>query len=259
MTIHGLEAFHGEVDAEVFAVKFSAFMKGLAESDEEANGSRAHKFVLTDLRKNTATAELIERRIRATEAPLNSGIAFYAYGIEEIRANSPRARHLPKALVESVVALGNGVSKKFEFGELKMPDGSILLLDAFLEERAKHVLADIKNKSTDLGLFQGIAFGSFDGVLKAVDFQQDTKRGTIRLSAGGLPVACNITDVSIDEVRSALDQRARFYGRASYGGSSPLPKMLDVRKIEVIEGGLGLSRWRGAFDIQIDEGGWSDS
>lgn len=258
MTIHGLEAFHGEVDAEVFAVKFSAFMKGLAESDEEANGSRSHKFVLTDLRKNTATAELIERKMRATDVPLASGIAYYADGIAEIRANSPRARLLPKALVESVVALGSGVKKKFEFGEIKMPDGKVLLLDAFLEERARRVLADIKSKSDDFGLFEGIAFGSFDGVLKAVDFQQDTKRGTIRLSAGGLALTCNITDVSIDEVRSALDQRARFYGRASYVSSDPLPKLLDVRRIEIIDDGLGLSRWRGSFNIPIEEDGWGD-
>lgn len=258
LTIHGLQAFGGEIDAEVFAEKFTAFLKGLASSDEAANGAKVLKFILSDLRKNTATAVLSERQAKPTSEPINSGIDFFADSLSLIRENSPKARRLPKLLVEQVVLLNKGVTKRFEFGEIKFRDREPLLLDKFLEERAKRVLSDIKDAETNLGFYAGDVYASFDGVLKAVDFQTAAKRGTLRLSIGEVPILCNLSGVDIKDVREALDQRARFYGRAAYDSGHPFPTMFDVTKIEVIPDGSGLQGWRGSFAGLNDDAGWGN-
>ncbi|MCF6367245.1 hypothetical protein [Rhizobium halophilum] len=257
LTIHGLAAFHGEVDGEVFAEKFSAFMRGLASADEAANGERQHKFILTDLRKNTATAELLERQTKTSDDSF-SGVAFFVEGVEEIRANSRKARSLPLKFVENVVALNKGVGRRFEVGELKLPHRPPVMLDQFLERRAKQVLEAIRKQGSEVGRFEGVTFGSFDGMLRAVDYQRETKSGVIWLTAGGRPLKCNITAVKLDDITAALEKRAIFFGAAHYDGVKPLPVMLDVTRIRVLDNGMGLARWRGAFDLDNDEQTWSE-
>jgi hypothetical protein len=51
LTLHGLDQHNQDVDGEVFARKFTAFMRGLGKSDAFANEGRWHKFLISDLRK----------------------------------------------------------------------------------------------------------------------------------------------------------------------------------------------------------------
>src|SRR6185312_9623263 len=142
LTIHGLADFHGEVDGEVFAEKFGAFMRGLGLADEIANGERRHKFVITDLVKNTATARLAEYQTKSGGPATRSGVGAYEGAVDEIRRNTATARLLPMEFVRSVVALNRGVGQRFELGEIKFTD-NVIRIDAFLAEQAERVLADI--------------------------------------------------------------------------------------------------------------------
>lgn len=259
LTIHGLVAFNDEVDGEVFAEKFSAFMKGLASSDEAANGERRHKFVISDLRKNTATAAISERPIKSVQG-MQSGAEYYERSLEEIRQDSPAARLLPTSVVKSIASVSKGASEKFEFGEVKIGEDKIIRLDAFLFERAERVLADIKRKSASPFAYRGGAFSSFSGVLRAIDYQPTMKRGTIRLSAGDVPITCNIGKVPIEHIKEAIERPAVFYGLAHYDGISNLPTLFDIQFIELPNPGKGLARWGGKFSIsQDDEERWDSN
>jgi hypothetical protein len=258
LTIHGLEAFHGDVDGEVFAEKFSAFIHGLAAADKAANGERRHKFVISDLVKNTATATVSERGYKSGVFS-RSGIAFYEAGLDEIRLDTPAARLLPLELVQSVATLNRGVHKKFEFGEIKGEGANVIRIDSFLASQAERVLADIKRKDPVQLTFAGTAYGSFDGIMKAVDFQPAMKRGVLWLSAGGMPIQCNITNVALEDVRAAVESRCVVYGLAHYDGKSGLPKLLDIHKVEVIASAGSISQWRGAFEFDdSDVESWGD-
>lgn len=259
LTIHGLEAFHGDVDGEVFAEKFSAFIHGLAIADRAANGERRHKFVIADLVKNTATATVSERTYRSG-APTRSGIAYYEAGLDDIRLDTPAARLLPVELVKSIATLNRGVHEKFEFGEIKGEGAHVIRIDRFLAEKAEKVLADIK-RSDQLNLtFEGTAYGSFDGTMKAVDFQPAMKRGVLWLSAGGAPIVCNITHLALDDVRSAVERRCVVYGLAHYDGKSGLPRLIDIHKVEVVAAAGALNHWRGTFELDRDSADetWGD-
>jgi hypothetical protein len=259
LTIHGLVEFNDQVDGEVFAEKFSAFMKGLAIADETANGERMHKFVIAGLKKNTATAEVAEYEFRASPTR-QSGFDYYHNAVEEIRRDSATARLLPPELVKTVVTLNKGARKRFEFGEIKFDrTADVIRLDPFLAAKAESVLADIRKQNAGALAFEGVAYGSFDGVLRAVDFQPTMKRGVLRLTAGGLPIICNITHTALDDVKDALEKRAIVYGLAHYDGQG-LPRLLDIQKIDVLGAPGDLGRWRGAFDFpdnEIEEG-WGE-
>lgn len=253
LTIHGLADFNGEVDGEVFAEKFSAFIKGLAISDETANGERRHKFVIAALIKNTATASIAEYQTKSGGHPTHSGIDYYEAGVEEVRLDSPAARLLPLELVRTIVTLNKGVGQRFEFGEIKAETGKVIRIDKYLADRAERVLADMRRKEGAALAFEGTAYGSFDGVLRAVDFQPTMKRGTLRLTAGDLPIVCNITHVSLEEITASLEKRAVVYGLAHYDGKGGLPKLLDIQRIEVMSATGDLNRWRGAFEVPSDQ------
>lgn len=256
LTIHGLVEFHGEVDGEVFAEKFSAFIKGLTVSDEAANGERHHKFIVADLKKNTATATVAERPFRTGEA-VQSSVDYFEAGINEIRADSAVARTLPETFVRSIVRLNRDVAKRFEFGEIKRGTGTVIAIDTFLADRAERVLEDIQRRAKEALSFKGKAFGAFEGLLRAVDYQPVIKTGILRLAAGGKPIKCNIGNVDVDIVANALEKRATIYGLAHYDGKTGLPALIDVHRIEVFETGQGLKRWRGVFDIEVES--WGDA
>jgi hypothetical protein len=258
LTIHGLVDFHGEVDGEVFAEKLSAFIRGLAIADTAANGERRHKFFVADLVKNTATASLQERLFR-TGAENHSGIEYFGEGVDQIRGDSQSARLLPEKFVSEIVKLNRDAEKKFQFGEIKRENGEVIRIDQFLAERAERVLKDIK-RAEEIGVeFEGVAYGSFDGVLKAIDFQPEMKRGVLWLSAGGRPINCNITNLALDDVTAAVEKRCVVYGLAHYDRKSKLPRLIDIQKVELVPQHNGdLARWRGAFLIEPQSDNWGD-
>ncbi|KPL53608.1 hypothetical protein ABB55_16455 [Prosthecomicrobium hirschii] len=260
LTIHGLDTHNQDVDGEVFAKKFSAFLKALAAADIAANGKRRHKFMVSALAKNTATAAVRERI--AVHGPVpGSSVAYCADGITAIYEDRPSARRLPKDFLKPIAALNSGVGETFAFGELKFDAGTVVRIDDFLRRRAEAILEEVERaESRQERLFKGMAFGSFDGVLKLVDLRGDTKRAKLTLSAGGREIDCNVDEVEVEKLRSALDHRAMVLGMAHYNGESGLPVRLDVRDVMLAKPEPDLSRWRGAFSISAgdDDESWGD-
>lgn len=259
LTIHGLQAHNEAVDGEVFAEKLKAFLTALAIADSTANGTRRHKFMISALEKNTATASFKEHLAFNGPPPLSS-VSFYEDGLNKIYTANPAARSLPKNFVKQVAILNRGVGKTFDFGEVKFSKSNVVRIDDHMRHQAVTLLNALDRIEKDASTyFKGSAFVSFDGVLKAVDLRGDIKTALLILTAGGAQIACNITDIDSDQLREALDKRATVNGLAQYRGESGLPSRIDVRDVKVIADGCGLGRWRGAFAVETrdDELEWS--
>ncbi|WP_404289311.1 hypothetical protein ACD578_24530 [Microvirga sp. RSM25] len=249
LTIHGLDAFNRDVDGEVFAEKFTAFMKALAAADTAANGKRRHKFLISGLVKNTATASVREQVASAGEVP-DSSLFYYKKGLRAIHEDSPAARRLPADFIRPIAKLNRGVGDRFEFGEVKFSGGEVIRIDAFLQKRAEKILAEVERlEKSQETFFKGQAYGAFDGFLKTVDLRGDAKRAFLILSAGNLQIDCSVDHIEVERLRSALDQRAMVYGLAFYDGESGLPAKIEVRDIQLLKDQPDLGRWRGAFAV----------
>ena len=254
------------VDGEVFARKFAAFMRGLGKSDAAINNGRRHKFLIRDLHRGSATATVREQ-VAKRGAAVQSGIGYYLDGISSIYADATRARAIPRGIVQDIASLPKGAGHTFSFAEVKGTPANddttptITRIDEFLENRARRVLQDvISGTPASMRSFEGTAYSSFDGVLKAVDLRGEMQKAVLLLSAGGKPIECIVNTVEVTKLGDALDQRVIVYGLAHYDRNSGLPARLDVRDMQIIKEGNGLSRWKGAFDIppnDYDRNGWN--
>jgi hypothetical protein len=254
LTLHGMDSFNDDVDAVVFAQKLKVFLQGIRDADRAANGKPRHRLFLTELRKNTATASVREQ-VTVHGPPPASAMRFYSHAVDAIYNKRPEARHLPPRLIDNVVKLNRGAGHSFAFGELKSTAGQLVRLDSYLGNTASSLLTEIANENKvapepERG-FTGFAYGSFDGVLKAVDLRGEVKQGKLILTAGGKEIECTLNNLSSDELRIALDTRVMAYGRAHYDGTSGLPVRLDIAKADPVGTShvADLSRWGGAFAI----------
>lgn len=249
LTLHGLDEYNHAVDAEVFARKFAAFMKGLAVADEVANGGRCHKYLISDLKKNTATAKVHEQLV-VPQVQAASGIQYYTDGLKHIARRNPERRLLPDSFIKATVSLSKDVGKHFRYAEVKLGDDVLAVVD---DEFLNCALEAQSIKANDNELlsrrYKGSAFGSFDGVLELVDIRHGSRKAKLTLTAGGLEIECQVGALDLEDIRPALGQRSMIFGLAKYDGTKPLPVSLDARKIEVIKTDGDLARWRGQFLI----------
>lgn len=258
LTLYGLEAFNRLVDGEVFARKFFKFMQGLAEADKAANGTRALKYLITDLNRNTATAKVREQEARQDVARINSGIQFYATGLQHIYEDSVVARSLPSKFVKYIIDVANEAGKTFEKAEIKRSTVAVPL-DADLEKKARSVLHDIhRARAGTVPLYQGIAHGSLDGTLLLLDALGGGQKAVLQLTAGGRRVDCDLQMIERDKAADAYRRRCTVYGVLHYDGVNPLPTKIDATDVVPVDPGQGLARWMGAFERgEADD--WNES
>ncbi|WP_158930007.1 hypothetical protein [Acidisphaera sp. S103] len=251
LTLHGLEEYNHEVDGEVFARKLTAFLKGIRLSDKAVNGRRRHKLLLTDLRKNTATASVREQVYVLGPSP-GSGMEFFEDAVQAVFDNRPSARQLPLPVVREIAAMNHGSGHSFAFAELKSTTGNVIRLDEALAKRARSLVLEMEARREGRDVrFTGVAYGSFDGKLEEVDLRGDLWKGILVLSAGGKQIECTVSALEMPDIRLALKRRVVAYGRAHYGGASGLPERLEIISVKPVksQGEGNLARWRGAFDI----------
>jgi len=260
LTLHGLDAFNKDVDGEVFARKLFKFMQGLAAADEAANGKRRHKFLIADLKKNTATAAVREQTVVGFEEA-ESSFNFYEDGLSAIYEDAARARDLPHKFVKYVLDINKDVGADFVRGEIKRQStGKVIHIDEFLEQRARKVLDDINRRTTGaLPLYRGIAHGQFDGVLQVLDSREGQDRAVLVLTAGGKQVSCAISQAPEEQLRAAWKRRCLVYGVAHYNGESGLPARIDITHVEPIDHDVPpITQWKGAFDLPLpDDDNWN--
>jgi len=248
LTIHGLDADNKLVRAEVFAQKLSAFLRGLKFSDQFANGTRHHEFVIEDLQKHSAFVCVREKQ-RTTTPPIHSSIATYENAVRAIYDGQSGLTRYPPKLVKTFTELSRGSSETFQHGEIAS-DSNILRIDDYLlrqTTRALQTIAHPDTKPSNVLLFRGIANGTFDGTLRVMDSRGNLLRATLVTTAGEKEIDCVVKKDLVRNFADAFDQRVRLEGTAHYDGEHALPIRVDARAVRRVKRDADLSRWRGAF------------
>ena len=96
--------------------------------------------------------------------------------------------------------------------------------------------------------FVGVAYGSFDGTIRAVDLRGALPEVKFVLTAGGKQIDCVFRGSDVEVLCQALNQRVRVTGRATYDGRSGLPRRIDHPSIVILNEPTDFSSWRGAFE-----------
>jgi hypothetical protein len=247
LKVHGLtEADHGRVAGRVFADKLKQVVQALEEADRLANGKIVHEYVLASMHMSEPTAVLAERLVSARGGI--SAIPIFNEAFEAIKANDRRVLDLAP-VIKRVQSLTVGVNKKFGFAEIRTSE-NVFRIDDFLKRRA----VDARRKSVGVW-FDGIAYGSFDGVLRFVDLRGSLPEIKLTLTAGGKEIDCVCRREDIDSLGEVLDRRVRVSGRAIYTSSSPLPMRVEVQSIEPVVRKNDFSKWLGSFE-PFDQSDW---
>jgi hypothetical protein len=249
LTIHGLEAENKLVRADVFSRKLQAFLAGLGEADKFANGKRLHRFMIEDLKAGSAVVKVRERQSTRTY-PKASGVEAYERAVKAVYNGERAVERLPARLVAHINDLSAGATKQFAHGEVAFdkPE-NVVRIDEFLQKQSIRAQNAIKAAETGARdpYFQGIAFGSFDGVLKVIDARGQTIRAKLVTTAGGVEIDCVVNRGQVDEAAANFDRRVRVEGTAHYDAQHPLPVRVDVLDIAPVKAAADLKRWRGAF------------
>ena len=259
LTIHGLDGDNKLVRADVFSRKLRAFLAGLAEADKFVNdGKRAHRFMIEDMKKSSAQIRVREKQ-STREHPKASGVAGYERALRAVYNGDRSVERLPKRLVTTIRGLTTGAEKDFAHGEVAFdtPD-NVIRIDDFLRKQSERArdLVGAAVAGARVPYFQGIAIGSFDGVLKVIDSRGQTIRATLITTAGAIEIDCIVNPVQLADFKRNFDSRVRIEGMAHYDADHPLPLRVDVHSITLVKAEADLVRWRGAIrrDTSQSEG-----
>jgi hypothetical protein len=248
LTIHGLDGDNKLVRADVFARKLRALLAGLAEADKLVNGRRAHRFMIEDLKKSSAEIRIREKQA-TRQLPMASGVRAFESALKAVYNGDRSIERLPKKLVTSIGGLSVGAERDFAHGEVAFHgQDNVVRIDDFLRrqsEKAQTIVA--QNNAAQDAYYQGIAIGSFDGVLKLIDSRGQTIRAKLITTAGSVEIDCIVNRAQLDEFTDNFDRRVRIEGTAHYEAERPLPIRVDVRGITPVKVDADLTRWRGAF------------
>ncbi|GAO39185.1 hypothetical protein SCH01S_28_00440 [Sphingomonas changbaiensis NBRC 104936] len=243
LKIHGLTTEdHGRVPARVFANKLKQLVSALEAADKIANGEIKHAYVLANMHMSEPTAILKEMPLTEMDVQQRlSAVPVFHDAVEGIKARDGRVQRLA-TVVKHVSLLTSGTADKFGFAEVRTGDDNVVRIDDFLRKRAQAA-----RKVAGEQYFDGVVFGTFDGLLDYVDIRGSLPQIKLTLSAGAKEIDCICRREDIDALGEALHRRVRVTGRAIYSGTSPLPMRVEVTHVERVKDGGDFSRWRGSF------------
>jgi hypothetical protein len=216
------------------------------------NGKASHDYVITDLKMGSALVELREQQIAPPSLMLRgTGISAFDDCMDAIRIGSiERAQEFGRC-PNYVSQLARGSGHRFGYAELWVDREPPVRVDEFLLEQTRKVIDRpelIKAMAASQKWYEGIALGSFDGVVKGVDLRGALPEVKLILTAGEKEIDCIFRNVEMDRIREALDRRVRVEGTAHYDGNSGLPRRLEVSSINTVSEPGNFSRWKGAFE-----------
>lgn len=252
LKLFGLEQ-RGEKDvrADVFAKKISDLVKALKAADRQENGKKTHDFFITDLQHSSAYATVSERLVDPFHPATASSVCTLHSVAKSVRDGSGIPKGTDLVIAKTISAIGKGADKSFSHGEIGIvgDKSSVVRIDTHFARRADRALADFNTNDNVVPLFEGVAFGTFDGVLKEVDLRGTIARAKLILEIGGIEIDCTCNSITVDNLREALDQRVTITGAAHYSGQSRLPEQVEIKRIDPLGKSGNLAKWRGQFDL----------
>ena len=241
LKLHGLTAEdHGRVPGRLFATKLTQLIGALEAADTIANGDSIHDYVLENLHMSEPTA-ILKEIPRDTDRAGDSGIPVFNDAVDSIKTHDTSRIIRLAPVVKRISALTGGAESRFGFAEIRTGN-EVVRVDEFLRKRALAA-----KRGTKGPWYEGVAFGSFDGVLEYVDARGTVPLVKLTLSAGGKEIDCVCRRENIDALGAALSHRVRVHGKCIYTSASPLPLRVEVTSIEPIKQEGDLTRWVGTF------------
>lgn len=265
--VHGPDTATDEVTAGVFSRQLSTLYRALRAADKSINGRVVHDYIIANLSSSAPTALLAERPIPKfldQLSALHSGIDAFEDCIDAITIGSNERANRYEQCVKQVAKFA-----RIGYSEVWFGDEKVRRVDQFLTERAREIVEArpmlayatqvLTYDAPQRQWYKGAADGSFDGTVKAADLRGALPQITLVLTAGGAQIECICRADDIEVIRSALDRRARVYGRAIYDGTSGLPRRIEVRRIDIVASRYDFLRWKGSFEPLDLDPDWVDS
>jgi hypothetical protein len=229
--IFGLDHMGGEVFADVFAKQVSSIVAGLEKIDKIVNGGSRHRYVVAGLEIGSAQIELREKVISESIIKASPCVKLMEVGYSAASGKTftPNTDEDDVSL-KVLASISSRASKDFNYATLRSPIVEIVRVDTFLNRQVQKIIqsAQIAASSIASAFYIGSAFGSFDGVIEAVDLKGDAPAARLILSAGGKPIDCILLN---------LGSRVSVSGRAIYEGKTGLPSRIEIRKVRRLLGG----------------------
>ena len=255
LTLHGLDVDSGDVRAEVFIAKFRTLISGLLQSaDREVNRNRFYHYVIVDLNVgHSATAKVRERiaRMPKRHEPLSS-VRYVGEAVRRVYNGDSALNLIPLPMLYGVAALTKDAGSTFSHGELGFEDNNVIRIDDYLADQAQRAIRRIEEGDRpERRYFEGVAYETFDGVIKEIDARGTLVRGKLILTAGGKEIDCVFNSIDIPSLRQNFNRRVRAEGIVHYNGQSLLPTRMDVKRIHPAKEDADLIRWRGMLTRQL--------
>lgn len=241
LKLHGLvREDHGRVPGRLFATKLTQLISALEAADEAANGDMIHDYVLANMHMSEPTAILSEIP-RDADRGGTSAIPIFNDAVEGVKVHDTSRIARFSKVVRRISALTGGAETRFGFAEIRTTN-EVIRVDDFLRKRA----LDAK-RGTKGPYYEGVAFGSFDGVLAYVDARGAVPQIKLTLSAGGHEIDCVCRREDIEALGASLSHRVRVHGKCIYNSASALPIRVEVASIDAVKQDADISRWVGSF------------
>ncbi|WP_148291675.1 hypothetical protein [Novosphingobium sp. B-7] len=241
LKLHGLtREDHGRVPGRLFATKLTQLINALEAADTIANGDAVHDYVLSNMHMSEPTAILSEIPREFENAGV-SAIPTFSEAVDCVKVHDAAKIARLAPVVKRISSLTGGAESRFGFAEIRTGN-EVIRVDDFLRRRALAA-----KKSTKGPWYEGVAYGSFDGMLDYVDVRGAVPQVKLTLSAGGKEIDCVCRREDIDDLGAALNHRVRVYGKCIYASASPLPIRVEVNSIEPVKPNGDLARWVGSF------------
>lgn len=245
LTLHGLDVDNGLVRAEIFLEKLRALLSSLKVADKDANGKKSHNYIVTGLEIGSAKAQLREKVAVKKHRP-DSSVGLLKDVVNAVYLGDKNIERFSDDLIQNLAPLVKSVGKSFSHGEIGFNGDNIVRIDDYLAQQFAKVAARKRGDEEQAATcFEGIAMGTFDGVIQELDSRGTLVRGKLTLTAGGKEIDCVFRREDIALLRESFDTRARVEAVAHYDGESLLPVRLDVRTITVVKPTSDLTRWKG--------------
>jgi hypothetical protein len=245
--IVGKPELRNRVLASVFARKLGILIRAMTAADKSANGGKRFDYVIVDMKASSAAATIHEQQVSRLPALEASSVAF---GKCLSAVNSGNVAVARRSLECAVLlrALATDVEDTFSHAEVTVNGAPTVVVDRFFLERVTEVVASAKEEKKAEQWFKGSTVGTFDGQILETDLRGSVPQVILRLTAGGKDIHCVCPALTVDEIKTVLNQRVRVSGNAYYDGKSGLPIRIEITSMpHLIKVDADFRRWKGSF------------
>lgn len=221
---------YGAVPARVFKKVFDAVLAALLAADREIYAKAASsEFHVCSLSTDPCEFGLVET-VRATGPQAASSIALFRRCAGRVYRSDYRIllqyRRLMRAFQRIVAALDPAYFVVVRYDDSELP------LDGFFRRQVDRVGLGAEPPLADVW-FAGSVIMSFDGRLKAIDYQGAAWSGRLTLAASETQIDC-VFDRAMgeDALNPFGNKEVSVVGRAIFTGDSNLPERVEVMRIE---------------------------